>query len=228
MARGERLPDTRRLGVALEGAFCIRVVGGDLRLSVRRQSRADASASVVCDLRASCGTHERLLRSSGRGPAHKQAGRARCAHDRSARDHARQNEVNRHRHEHAQICRACAQQISLRAGRRDPAGREQLLAGHAQSCSRGARNRSGRCQFWSQMSSRERISKDSERHRAAAAHEAGGSRTRARTYLCGRNSCSFEVDRSCISGACSGNGSRQQSMKEARGTKKRNAFTCTK
>ena len=183
MARGERLPDTRRLGVALEGAFCVRAVGGDLRLSVRRQSRADASASVVCDLRASCGTHERLLRSSGRGPAHKQAGRARCAHDRSARDHARQNEVNRHRHEHAQICRACAQQISLRAGRRDPAGREQLLAGHAQSCSRGARNRSGRCQFWSQMSSRERISKDSERHRAAAAHEAGGSRTRARIPL---------------------------------------------
>ena len=51
------------------------------------------------------------------------------------------------------------------------------------SCSRGARNRSGRCQFWSQMSSRERISRDSERHRAAAAHEAGGSRTRARIPL---------------------------------------------
>ena len=35
-------------------------------------------------------------------------------------------------------------------------------------------------------------------------------------YLCGRRSCSFEVDSSCISGACSGNGSGETNIKEAR------------
>lgn len=111
-------------------------------------------------------------------------------------------DFSRHRHEHARL------------SSREEWDGSKCLRG-TPSCSRGARNRSGQGRFWSQMSSRERISKDSERHRAAAAHEAGGSRTRARIPL--REELNGCRGRSFLHfGARSGNGSGETNMKEAR------------